>query len=185
MKKMYFLLLPVLIYACSGVEQYKAGIEELATSWDSTTSEVTEFSATIGTDMATFSQTATSLNLGDDVLSKLKPEQVTEWQGARSTFANAMMAFAPIRTKVGEFTKVWGEKAAEVQTLKDGLAAGKLEGDVMGQIAGLTTLVTQAKESLAGWQTEYDGAKSQTQTAADALKSVYGTLTASAASGNK
>lgn len=181
MKKMFFLLLPVFMVACGGgVEQYRAGIETLATDWDATTSAVTEFSSTIGNDLSSFSQLAGSMQLSEDVTKALKPEQATQWQGAQAAFTQALQAFAPLRTKVGEFTKTWGEKAAEVQALKDGLAAGKLEGDVAGQIASLTTLVTQAKDSLTGWQTEHAAAKTGAQTAADALKALYDTLNAAA-----
>lgn len=182
MKKMLFLLLPVLMVACGGgVEQYRAGIETLTADWDATTSAVTEFSNSVAGDLSSFSQLAGSLQLSEDVVKKLKPEQTTQWQNAQGALTQALQAFAPIRTQVGEFSKSWGEKAVEVQALKDGLAAGKLEGDVTGQIAGLTALVAQAKESLAGWQTAHTAAKSQSQSAADALKALYDTLNAAAA----
>jgi hypothetical protein len=186
MKKVFLLLLPVIIFACGkGVEQYRAGIEALATDWDATTSAVNEFASSMGGDLANFSQLLGALRLSDDVQKKLKPEQATEWQNAQSAVTQALQAYAPIRTQVAEFKKAWDEKAAEVTTLKDGLAAGKLEGDVTAQITSLTTLVTQAKESLTGWQTAQAAAKTQTQGAADALKVLYDNLNAAVAGGKK
>jgi hypothetical protein len=182
MKKLFLLLLPVVLFSCGkGVEQYRAGIEGLAADWDATSTAVTDFTNTLNGDLSSFSQLAGSLRLSEDVQKKLKPEQATQWQAAQTAFTQALQAFAPIRTQVAEFTKAWGEKAPEVQALKDGLAAGKLEGDVTAQIAGLTTLVTQAKESLTGWQTAHAAAKSGTQTAADAMKTLYETLSADTA----
>ena len=186
MKKLFILLLPVIMFACGkGVEQYRAGIEALAADWDATTSAVTEFSSTIAGDLSNFTQLSGSLQLSADVQKKLKPEQVTEWQNAQAAFAQALQPFAPLRTQVGEFTKTWGDKTAEVQALKDGLAAGKLEGDVTGQIDSLTTFVAQAKESLTGWQTSHAAAKSGAQAAGDALKAVYDKLNAEAAAKKK
>lgn len=179
MKKLLFLLLPVVLFSCGkGVEQYRAGIETLATDWDATTSAVTEFTNTLNSDLSSFSQLAGSLRLSDEVQSKLKPEQATQWQEAQAAFTQALQGFAPIRTQVAEFSKAWGEKAAEVQALKDGLAAGKIEGDVNAKVTELTALVAQAKEQLAGWQTAHAAAKAATQTAGDAMKATYEALNA-------
>jgi hypothetical protein len=183
MKKLYFLLLPILMYSCSGVEQYRAGIENLVTDWDSTTTRVVDLTSALAGDMAMFSQMGSKMNLTEDVLSKLKPEQVIEWQAVRSAFGQAMNGFASIRTEMGEFSKAWGEKANEVKALKDGLGSGKLEGDITRQISGLTTLVTQAKESLSQWQTAYASAKAQAETAGSALKSTFESLNASVTNG--
>jgi hypothetical protein len=181
MKKVLILLLPVLMFACGkGVEQYRASIETLAADWDATTAAVTEFQNTLGNDLASYSQLASQMQVADDVKAKLKPEQVTAWDQAQANFATALQAYAPLRTQVGEFTKTWGEKAAEVQALKDGLAAGKIEGDVNAKVTELSALVAQAKESLAGWQTAHAAAKSQVQAAADAMKALHDQYTAAA-----
>lgn len=179
MKKLILLLLPLVIFACGkGVEQYRAGIETLSAEWDATSSAVSDFTKTLNGDLSSFSQLAGQMRLSEDVQKNLKPEQATQWQAAQGAFTQALQAFAPIRTQVAEFTKAWGDKAAEVQALKDGLAAGKLEGDVPAQLEGLNALVTQAKASLAGWQTAHAAAKSSTQAAADAMKTTFDALNA-------
>lgn len=186
MKKLLFLLLPVVLFSCGkGVEQHRASIETLATDWDATTSAVTEFQNTLNGDLSSFSQLAGSLRLGDDVKMKLKPEQVAQWDASQGAFTQALQGFAPIRTQVAEFSKAWGEKAVEVQALKDGLAAGKLEGDVNAKVAELSALVAQAKEQLAGWQAAHAAAKSATQTAGDAMKVSFETLNAAPVAGKK
>jgi hypothetical protein len=86
---------------------------------------------------------------------------------------------------VAEFTKSWQEKAAEVQALQDGLAAGKLEGNVETQVADLNALVTQANESLTSWKTAHAAAKTRAQAAADSLKSTYDSLLAAVTPGKK
>jgi hypothetical protein len=181
MKRMLFLLLPVLMFACgSGVEQYRASVDTLVADWDATTSALTEFSATITNDLSNYSQMAGQMQLTDDVKAKLTPEKTSAWEAAQGALTQALQAFAPLRSEVGEFTKTWGEKAAEVQSLKDGLAAGKLEGDVNAKVTELSGLVAQGKEKLTGWQSAHAAAKSQAQAAADAMKALYDQYTATA-----
>ena len=182
MKKLFFLLLPFVLFACGkGVEQYRGAIEGLGSEWDATTSAITEFANNLNTDLSNFSQMAGAMNLSEDVQKKLKPEQATEWQTVRAAFSQALQAFAPIRTQVGEFTKTWGEKAAEVQALKDGLASGKLEGDVNANVEAIKTHITLGKESLEAWKKAHNDAKAQAQSAADNMKAVYDKLNAAPA----
>jgi len=180
MKNLFFLmLLPALIMSCgSGVEQYRGGVEELTTAWDSATSSVTELQSNLATDLANISKEAGALGMSTETLAKLKPELVNEWQTAQNNFTQALQGFAPIRTEIGEFTKAWGEESMKVKALSDGLAAGKLDETTTTQISELTTLVSQAKERVAGWQTAYADAKSNTETALGALKAKYDQLSA-------
>ena len=183
MKNLFFLLLPAFLFSCGGVDQYRASIESLAADWDSTTTAVTEFGNALNSDLESFSRTSAELRFDDETLKKLKPEQATALQNAQSALAQSLQAFAPIRTQVAEFTKSWQEKAAEVQALQDGLAAGKLEGNVATQVADLNALVTQANESLTSWKTAHAAAKTGAQAAADSLKSTYDSLLAAVAPG--
>jgi chromosome segregation ATPase len=179
MKNLFFLLLPAFIMSCgSGVEQYRASIEDLSTAWDSTTAQVTEMQSNIGEDLASFSKSASELRLSDETVAKLKPEQATAWQGAQSNFTQALQAFAPIRTEIGEFTNAWGQEAAKLQALKDGLAAGTLDATATTQVSELTALVAQAKERIAGWKTAYAQAKTSTEAALAALKTKHAELSA-------
>lgn len=185
MKKLFLLLLPVVIFACQGVEQYRSGIETLSSEWDATTVAVTDFTNALNGDLQKFTQFASATRLSEDVQKALKPEQIAEWQNAERTFTQALQKFAPIRTQVTEFTKAWTEKGADVKSLLDGLAAKKFEGDVAGKISELSTLVAQAKDSLTNWQAAHAEAQTETQTAADGLKALYDNLSASVVAGKK
>jgi hypothetical protein len=46
-------------------------------------------------------------------------------------------------SKPSEFVATWSEKSAEVTALKDGLAAGKIEGDVTAKLTGPNALSLQ------------------------------------------
>ena len=180
MKNLFFLLLlPALIMSCGGgVEQYRAGVEELTTSWDSATASVTELQNNIATDLANISKEASTLNIPAEAMAKLKPEQATEWQTAQNNFTQALQGFAPIRTEIGEFTKAWSEESQKVQALKEGLEAGTLDATATTQINDLAALIPQAKERVAGWQAAYAEAKSKTETALGELKAKFDQLNA-------
>ncbi|MBK9582798.1 MAG: hypothetical protein IPO48_13075 [Saprospiraceae bacterium] len=68
---------------------------------------------------------------------------------------------------------MWTEKAGAVTALKDGLAAGKIEGDVAAQIADLSGLVTQAGEKVTSWTAKQAELKTAADSAMGMLKSAY------------
>lgn len=178
MKKLLFIALPLFVFSCKpGVEAFRAQIEELATNWDNTTKTVTEFATSLTTEISGLTNAASSMTLSEDVLKGLKPEMATEYADATTAFSAATAAYGPIQAELGEFTKMWVEKTATVNALKDGLAAGKIEGDVKMQIADLTALIAQAGEKLAGWQNKQAEAKSASDAATMKLKEVYEKIT--------
>ena len=142
MKKLFLFALPLLLISCKGVEQYRAGIEELSGNWDNATKALTDFSGTVTTDMTNYQAALTSMNLDESVTKKLKPEQTAAWDAAKKGVEDALGAYGPFQQKVNDFIKTWSEKSAEVTALKDGLAAGKIEGDVNANLADLGAMVT-------------------------------------------
>lgn len=157
MKKLFFLaLVTVSVFACKNVEQYKAGIEELGTKWDATTAAVTEFSTAVDASTAAFNANFDSLGVDSMYMSKLKGADLEKVKMAVDAYKASGAGLADISAKLGEAKAAWDAKASEVMALKDGLAAGKLEGDVTAKIAELNnfistneTALTSLKESLA------------------------------------
>ena len=178
MKKLFFLLLPALIMSCGGVEQHRASIEALATGWDAATAAVTELGNNIATDLSNYGKVASEVSFDEATTAKLTPEQITEWGNARQNFAESLQGYAPLRTEITEFSKVWSEQAVKVQELQDGLAGGKLEGDVAGKVAELNTLVTQANEKVTAWQAAYGDAKAKAESGLNSLRETYAAIAA-------
>lgn len=173
MKKLFLFALPlVLLVACKGVEQYRAGIEELSGSWDTTTTAITEFQAKVTNDMTAYTQAAASMPVMDEATAKkLKPEQTSAIEAAQKGVTEALSAFAPLQQTISDFVKTWSEKSAEVTALKDGLAAGKIEGDVAGKLTELNALVATGNENLKAWEASYATVKAGAESAMSALKS--------------
>lgn len=178
MKKLFLFALPLLLISCKGVEQYRAGIEELSGNWDTTTKAVTDFSATVSNDLTSYTTALAGVKLDDMVAKKLKPEQTASFEAAQKAVTDALGAYAPLQQNINDFVKTWSEKSAEVTALKDGLAAGKIDGDVTAKLAELGGLVTTANDNLKAWQGSYATVKGGVDTAMAALTQLMGSFTA-------
>lgn len=177
MKKLFLFLLPVLMVSCKSVEQYRAGIEELSGNWDTTTKAVTDFAAQVSNERTAFTTALAGVSLDEMVAKKLTAEQKSAFETAQMGVVDAIKAYEPFQQSIGDFTKTWTEKSAEVTALKDGLASGKLEGDVAAKLADLNSTVTTATENLKTWQTTYATVKGSVETAMGNLNQVVASLT--------
>ena len=155
MKKLFFFLLPLLVLSCKGVEQYRPSVEEVAASWDATTKAASDFSAMVSSDMTNYTKAMASLNVDEATMKTLKPEQVTAWQAAQKGVTDALSAYAPLQKTIGDFMTTWTEKSADVNALKEGLAKGKLEGDVNAKVTELKAMIATANENMTAWKASY------------------------------
>jgi len=176
MKKLFLFALPLLMISCKGVEQYRAGIEELSGNWDNTTKAVTDFQGMVSSDLTNYTQALAGAQLDPAVAAKLKPEQTASLDAAQKAVTDALGAYAPLQQEINDFVAMWTEKSAAVTALKDGLAAGKIEGDVTAQLAELNALVTTANDKLKAWQGTYGTVKGGVDTAMATLAQLMGTL---------
>jgi hypothetical protein len=148
MRNFGILLVLVSIFSCKNVEQYKAGIEELGTKWDAATSAFGEFGKSVETENATFASLTDSVVIDSVKFAKLDAASKTQITDAKNNFVNAGAGYANLMTEIGTFTTNWTAKAEELKALKDGLANGKLDGDVLGKITELTNFVTEGESKL-------------------------------------
>lgn len=176
MKKLFLFALPLLLISCKGVEQYRAGIEELSGNWDNTTKAVTDFSGMVSSDLTNYTKALAGVQLDEMTAKKLKPEQTTAWNAAQKAVTDALGAYAPLQQNIGDFVKTWSEKSADLTALKDGLKAGKIDGDVTSKLAELGGLVTSANDNLTAWTGSYGTVKGGVDTAMAALTKLMGTL---------
>ena len=172
MKKLFLFALPlVLLVACKGVEQYRAGIEELSGSWDTTTKAITDFAGMVSSDMTNYTQSAASMPMMDEATAKkMKPEQIAAIDAAKKGVTDALAAYAPLQQTINDFVKTWSEKAADVTALKDGLAAGKIEGDVTAKLTELNAMVASGNDNLKAWEASYATIKGGVESAMAAMK---------------
>lgn len=170
MKKLFLFALPfVLLVACKGVEQYRAPIEEVSANWDTTTKAITDFSATVTADMTSYTQAVANMKMDEAAAKKMKPEQVAAITAAQTEVTNALGAYAPLQQTINDFVATWTEKSKEVTALKDGLATGKVEGDVNAKVADLNAMIATANENLKAWQASYSTVKAGVESAMQSL----------------
>lgn len=170
MKQLFALLLLVSLFACKNLEQYKASIDELGTKWEGTTKLVGDFTSMVEgakvAQMASFD----SLKIDSTFMSKLKGADLDKVKKAVEAYQTNGTGVIELGNKLGEFKKEWEAKAAEVTALKDGLAAGKIEGDVAAKIAELSNFITSSETSINGMKELYGKTTESSKGALDALK---------------
>lgn len=179
MKKLFVLLFLTTFFACkSNVDTYRAGIEDLSTQWDATTGLVGQFSDLVKSTAGTQLSKITTMAMDEAVFSKLKPEMQTQYTEAKDAAVASTTGFSTILETVGTYVTDWTANSAKLTSLKDGLAAGKLEGDVPAQMTEITSLITGATETLGGWQTAFDTAKTGSEAATDNFSKVFEMISA-------
>jgi hypothetical protein len=166
----FFLLLPLLVFACKGVEQHRAGIEELSGNWDNTTKSLTDFQAMVSSDLTNYTQALAGMQPDDATKVKMTPAEVTAWEASQKTVTDALGAYAPLQKTINDFMATWSEKSAEVTALKDGLAAGKIEGDVTAKMTELNGMIATANENLTAWTASYATIKGSVDAAMASLQ---------------
>jgi hypothetical protein len=172
MRKFLFLLLALSIVACKNVEQYKAGIDELVTKWDGASTATNEFATMVEASKAAHGAALDSMKLDTTFLAKLKGADLDKVKAAIGAYTASGNGILEVGSKLAEFKSGWDAKSAEVAALKDGLAAGKLEGDVTAKIAELTSFLATADTQLTSMKDAIAKSSEGSTTALDALKTV-------------
>ncbi|MFM2392313.1 MAG: hypothetical protein RLZZ546_290, partial [Bacteroidota bacterium] len=169
-KQLFALLLLVSLFACKNVEQYKAGIEELGTKWDGATKMVGEFTSMVDGAKAAQMASFDSLKIDSTFMAKLKGADLDKVKQAIAAYQSNGGGIVELGNKLGDFKKEWEAKSAEVTALKDGLAAGKIEGDVAAKIAELSNFVSSSETSINGMKELFGKTTESSKSALDALK---------------
>jgi hypothetical protein len=177
MKKFFLFLIPVLLFSCKGVDQYKSGIEDLSTKWNETTSKVENFSSMLDGDLSTYGELYKTLTVSEEITAKAKPELLSAFTATQADFASSLSGMANVKSELMGFLATWSEKASDLNSLKEGLAAGKLGEDTATKITDLNDLVTKGTDMLATWTDTYNNSKTGTENAASKMKEAFAMLT--------
>jgi hypothetical protein len=177
MKKFLLLLLPVFMFSCKGTEQYKTGIEELSTKWDETSANVSTFSTMLDGDLSNYSELLNMVTLNEEVAATVKPEMMEAFNASQANFTTSLSGLTTIKEDVNGFVAMMTEKTADLNSLKEGLAAGNLGADTATKLTDLNEMVAKGAEMLTTWNAGYTTSKSTVDTAAAALKEAFSTLT--------
>jgi uncharacterized phage infection (PIP) family protein YhgE len=171
MKKLFAILTPVLfLMACNNVDQFRAPIEALTADWEKATTEVTELGGMIGAAQTSLASLKDSMAIDPAKAAKMKPEAKATMDSLTTAFSAQLDGINGLASEVTTFATSWQEMSTKLTTLKDGLAAGKLEGDVMAQINELKTAATDAATKVGDWKTKLNDAKTAAMAAYDMCK---------------
>lgn len=171
MKKLIAILAPVVfIIACKNVEQFRAPIEALSADWEKATTAVTEVGGMIGAAQTSLASLKDSLMVDPKMAAKMKPEMTATLDSLKNAFTGQVDGISGLASEVTSFATSWEEMSKKLAGLKDGLAAGKLEGDIMAQIDELKTASVDATSKVEGWGAKLNDAKAAAMAAYDMYK---------------
>lgn len=162
MKKVFsFLMISFILASCGGnVAKFKPLIEELGGNWDGATSAVTEFSKMVSGEQANLQSLTNGLSIDSAISDKWDEATATQFNNIKAMVETNTSGLSSISTDLDGFMSSWIEKGKDLAALKEGVAAGKLEGDIQGKITALTTAVTEANSKVGGWKEQLGKIKS-------------------------
>ena len=160
MKKVLSFVAIALVFAsCNSVAKFKPAIDELAKTWDATTSQVTDFATSVKTEQSNWANAATAMTVAPEAMAKWDAAGKAKYAEIQAAAAGSTTGIAGIASELDGFVSSWSEKSNALKGLTEGLAAGKIEGDVTAKIADLTAAATDATSKLGTWKTKFDEVK--------------------------
>jgi hypothetical protein len=171
MKKLIALFVPVLfVFACNNVEQFRAPIEALSADWEKATTSVTEVGGMIGAAQSSLAALKDSFMIDPMKAAKMKPEMTASLDSMKMAFNAQLDGITGLASEVTSFAGSWQEMSTKLAALKDGLAAGKLEGDVLSQVNELKNAAMDATTKADAWKSKLADAKTAAMAAYDMCK---------------
>ncbi|MCB0578773.1 MAG: hypothetical protein KDD10_05625 [Phaeodactylibacter sp.] len=175
MRKLILLsVLAVALASCSNVGKYKDAIESLSSDWESTTSQVTAVVDQINQAQAQAKSALEGMNPSEEVVAAFTDEQKTKLASLKQAVQGQMSDLGALSQQAFEFVSKWQEEGQKLTALKDGLASGKLPGDVQATIDSLKGLIGTAKENATTWAGKVESAQTTVASATQSYNSLVG-----------
>ncbi|MBK8152907.1 MAG: hypothetical protein IPK61_07510 [Saprospiraceae bacterium] len=148
------LFVSLLIVSCKNNEQFRAPIDALAADWEKSTGNVAE----IGNLISGLQSNLTSMKDSFVVDPKLKltPTATATIDSLKNTYMASLNNVEGLTKGYSEFSTKWTDLTGKMNSLKEGLAANKLEGDVMAQINELKNSVAEATTMTEGYKSKLE-----------------------------
>jgi hypothetical protein len=168
MKKAIAILVPVLfMLSCKNVEQYRAPIEALSADWEKSTTAVTEVGSMIGAVQSSLASLKDSFMIDPMKEAKMKPEMLDSLNSLKLAYATQVDGLMGLSSEVTSFASNWQTMSGKLAALKEGLATGKLEGDVISQVNELKNAAIDASAKAETWKLKLTAAKDTAMAAFD------------------
>lgn len=144
-------VLAITIASCSGgVGKYADAINGLSGDWNATTETVTALVSNVTEATANWNKMKGEMALPEGVT--VAEEDAAKLNALRTNYAQVGEGFGGLNNDLATFVNEWTEKAKGLTELTEGLAAGKIEGDVQAKIDGLKGTIEDAKTKAGSWQ---------------------------------
>ena len=175
MRKLIILsILAVALASCSNVGKFKEAIESLSTDWEATTGKVTAVVDQINSVQAQAKSALDSMNPSEEVAAAMSDEQKTKLASLQQAAQGQMGELETLAQQAFDFVSKWQTEGEKLTALKDGLAAGKLPGDVQATIDSLKGLMGNAEENVTAWTGQVESAKENVAIATQSYNDLIG-----------
>jgi hypothetical protein len=171
-----FALLPIaalvsLISACGpDTTQLKSEVDALDKTWASATESVNQWIETFKSEKDAFTASLDSLNVPEEMKSKLKPADAAKLDSLAEAARGQAAGFEAIQEEVNAFVSDWTEKGDLLSSIKEQLAAGKIDiAKATQEVASLATLAGSAGSTLEKWNGSLTAAKDAANSALEAF----------------
>lgn len=168
-------LATLFLASCSNVGQYKEAIDGLSSNWEAATQSVTNLSGQIEEVTANWASMQEKMTPSPEVMAEMSDEAKAQMEQVSTQYMAQGKALTGLSQSVLNFVGDWEEKTEMLNGLKEGLTAGKLEGDVEGTISTLQEAAGNATAKVTEWSGTLDGIK----TAINGVVEQYQSLMAS------
>lgn len=147
---MTMVLAGVIFTSCNNIENLREPIESLASDWEGTTAQVTEFLGTLQQSQTTLQDRFAKMVVPEGLM--LDEDNRQHVEALREGYQEQLAGLSDLSQTVNDFVGQWQEKTGVLQQLREGLSAGTLDTDAMAMVTDLQSVATEAKEGLEEWQ---------------------------------
>ncbi|HRI00682.1 MAG TPA: hypothetical protein PK006_06485 [Saprospiraceae bacterium] len=169
MKKLAILFsLVAIVFACKNVDQFRAPIEALTADWEKASTALSGLGTTIGATQTSLASLKDSFAI--DPKAKIAPAMMTKLDSIKNVFTTSTSGMESIASAFTTSMTNWTSLSEKVKGLKEGLASGKLNGDVMAQINELKNAVTNSSSEVESYTAKLNTVKTDAMAAYDMFK---------------
>ena len=149
MKNVLLLFIPLLFWgSCKNIEQFRAPIEALSADWDKASGTLTQVKSLLELQHTNISTLYDTMNFDEKLFGESAIHSLNEAKKAIITQRDGM---AGLLQTANNYISEWGNMGSKLTSLKEGLAAGSIEGDVPAQIEELKKAVVDCNGKTAEW----------------------------------
>ncbi len=154
---MLFAAAVLALSACNNIENLRQPIETLSTTWDSTTTQVTELLGQINSEQIKSSAMVKRLEFSESTASNLTEDVKNQAASIQEDFKRKMEELATLKKGISDFAVTLKGKSSEVEALTAGVQAGEIPDGAAASLKNLQEMISTAQTNMGEWSAKFAG----------------------------